>query len=164
MHLNRRDFLKHLGSAVSLFVGGTQLGGCLGESGSQPEAVAQPEAQASPDKTGTAPSPLAGQAAANDPNKEGATQIPANAGPVWQPSPTIDFVEGVPATVSIRAFVTDPDSDPFVINLNSGTLPPGITWNPNTATLAYDGRPLGARADAPVQVSGVTFVADDQRN
>jgi hypothetical protein len=164
MHLSRRDFLKHLGRALPLFVGGTQLAGCLGESGSQPDAMAQPETRAIPATTGAASSPAAGQVAASASAPDGTTKSSANASPVWQPTPTIDFVEGVPATVSIRAFVTDANSDPLVISLNSGALPPGITWNPNTATLAYDGRPLGAREDAPVQVSGVTFVADDQRN
>lgn len=86
----------------------------------------------------------------------------ANAAPVWQPEPAIDFVEGVPAVVSIRNFVNDPDGAALLITLNSGALLPGITWNPNDATLAYDGRPLGAKADVPVVVTGITFAADDR--
>ncbi len=89
--------------------------------------------------------------------------MPANAAPVWQPSPAIEFVEGVPAVVPISSFVNDPDGAALVITLNSGTLLPGITWNPNNATLAYDGRPLGAKPDAPVVLTGVTFAADDRR-
>lgn len=164
MESSRRHFLKQLASVVSVLVGGTQLAGCLGESGSQQESLAQPEVQANPAPTNTASAMPVTQAAADGSSKDAPVQTSANASPVWQSSPSIDFVEGVPATVSIRAFVTDPDSDPLVISLNSGALPPGMTWNPNTATLAYDGRPLGARENAPVQVSGLTFVADDQRN
>jgi hypothetical protein len=41
---------------------------------------------------------------------------------------------------------------------------PGITWNPTTAVIEYDGRPLGAKPGAPVVVTGITFSADDRRN
>jgi hypothetical protein len=88
---------------------------------------------------------------------------PLDGSPVWQPSPTIEFVEGVPAVVSVRQFVQAPDSDPLVIALQSGTLIPGLTWNPTAYTIAYDGRPLGAKPDAPVIVTGLTFTADDGR-
>jgi hypothetical protein len=80
---------------------------------------------------------------------------------VWQASPTIEFVEGIPATVSVSQFVQDPDQDPLVIQLRTGALIPGITWNPSNATIAYDGRPLGAKPQDPVVLSGITFSADD---
>ena len=58
-------------------------------------------------------------------------------------------------------FVRDPDSDPLVITLNSGELLPGFTWNPLNYTLAYDGRPMGAKPDASIFT--VIFGADDGR-
>jgi hypothetical protein len=69
-------------------------------------------------------------------------------------------VEGVPAVVSIRNFVRDPDSDPLVITLKSGALLAGLTWNPKNYTIAYDGLPMGAEPDAPI-VTTFIFSADD---
>jgi hypothetical protein len=63
----------------------------------------------------------------------------------------------------VRQFVQDPNNDPLVITLKLGTLIPGLTWNPNNSTIAYDGRPLGAKAEAPVVVSGIVFTADDRK-
>jgi hypothetical protein len=97
------------------------------------------------------------------PTPAGPSAAPLDSAPMWQPAPTIEFVEGVPAVVSVRAFVRDPDSDPLVITLKSGALIPGITWNPTDYTIAYDGRPLGATDSAPVVVSGISFEADDRR-
>ena len=64
---------------------------------------------------------------------------PLNTGPVWEPSPTIEFVEGVPATVSVRNFVQDPDRDPVVITMKSGRLcpeSPGIRVTPRSPMTA----------------------------
>ena len=153
MGTSRRSFLKGIGGLASVVVGGMALSGCLGEGDSQqsaaPMATPEPVSQANMTAPVMAPAPSA-QA--------------ANTGPVWQPSPTIAFVEGVPAVVSVRQFVDDANQDPLVITLKSGALPPGITWNPNNATIAYDGRPLGAKPDAPTVVTGIVFAADDGRN
>jgi hypothetical protein len=89
------------------------------------------------------------------------SQQTTDSAPVWERSPTIEFMEGVPATISLREFVRDPDQDTLVIRKESGTLLPGITWDPSRAVLAYDGRPLGAKPGAPVVVTGLTFSADD---
>jgi len=154
---SRRYFLKQLAGVASVLVGGTQLVGCLGDSDPPPSAAIDPATQSS-SPTATAPT------TASMPAPSATSQAAVNSGPVWQPSPTIEFVEGVPATVSVRDFVQDPDQEPLVIALKSGALLPGITWNPNNAMIAYDGRPLGAKDDAPVVVTGITFSADDGRN
>lgn len=150
----RRRFLKQLAGVVSVLVAGPQLAGCLGESDSQQSATSEPAMQSS-SPTATAPTP--------QPTPPAPSQASSSSAPVWQPSPTIEFVEGVPAVVSMRDFVRDPDNDPLVITLKSGALLPGITWNPSNATIAYDGRPLGAKPDAPIVVTGITFIADDQK-
>ena len=86
-----------------------------------------------------------------------------NRAPIWLPGTTIEFVEGVPAVVSMLGFVRDPDSDPLVITLQSGSLWPGFTWHPTNYTIAYDGRPMGAKVDAPIVAPAVIFSADDGR-
>ena len=163
MQTSRRLFLRQIAGVMSVTLGGTQLAGCLGggdsgESTSQPAGVSQVAAPASSSAaaaSGASPAPSAPSAP---------TQQPLNSGPVWQPAPTIEFVEGIPSVDSVRQFVQDPDQDPLVIQLQSGSLLPGITWNPNNATIGYDGRPLGAQPNQPVMVSGVTFTADDGKN
>ena len=160
MLASRRLFLRQFVSLPSLLIGGTHLAGCLGESNSTPSTTQQPMTPgAGPQADASASTPSMTQSAPGTPSSQ-----PLNSGPVWQPSPTIEFVEGVPSVVSVKQFVRDPDQDPLVIQLKSGTLLPGITWNPNTATIAYDGRPLGAKPDQPVVVSGITFSADDGKN
>lgn len=163
MQNSRRSFLQQLAGVVAVLLGGTPLAGCLGGSDSQQPPPSEPAVQsgaAAPDSPvqPVAQSMQAGASAA------GPNQMSANAAPVWQPAPAIEFVEGVPAVVPIRSFVNDPDGAALVITLNSGALLPGITWNPSDATLAYDGRPLGAKPDAPVVLTGITFAADDRRN
>jgi hypothetical protein len=158
MRTSRRYFLKQLAGAVSVLLGGTQLLGCLGED-SQQLPTAAPATQSSAAMPATpAPEPTPAEPTQAAPSP---TATPANSGPVWQPAPTIEFVEGAPAMVSVRQFVQDPNNDPLVIALKSGALIPGITWNPTNSTIAYDGRPLGAKNETPVVVSGVTFSADD---
>ena len=151
---SRRSFLKQLGGVVSALVGGTGLSGCLGEDDAQSSSATTRTQSAAQ----SAPIPLT-----SPPPPDAPPAVPADNSPVWQPSPSIEFVEGVPGTVSVRDFVSDPDSDPLVITLNSGTLLPGLTWNPTNYTIAYDGRPLGAKDDAPIVVTGLTFTADDGR-
>lgn len=155
MHDSRRSFLKHLLSVVAMALGGAQLTGCLGGGGgsdSSPAAGAGTPASSTTAAMADSPAPSAPS-----------PSVAANSAPVWQPAPTIEFVEGVPTAVDVRQFVQDPDKDPLIITLKSGALLPGITWNPNTATIAYDGRPLGAKPDAPIVVTGITFSADDQK-
>ncbi len=60
-------------------------------------------------------------------------------------------------------FVRDPDGEPLVITLVSGTLLPGILWDPSRASISFDGRPLGAKPGAPVVSTGPTFAADDRQ-
>lgn len=151
MQASRRSFLAKLGGAVSVVIGGTQLTGCLTDNDSEPSATSasttQSAAASSTSVTSSAPAMP--------------TQASANAGPVWESSPTIEFVEGVPSMVSVRQFVRDADQDALTIKQESGALLPGITWDPSRAILAYDGRPLGAKPDMPVVVTGLTFSADD---
>jgi hypothetical protein len=152
MQTSRRYFMRQLAGAASVLFGGTQLSGCLWESGdSQPAASSEQPTQSS------AASP-SGQ---TPPPPSMPTQQSLNSGPLWQPSPTIEFVEGVPSIVSVRQFVSDADRDALTIKQESGTLLPGITWDPSRAVLAYDGRPLGAKPGAPVVLTGLTFSADD---
>lgn len=162
MQSSRRVFLRHIAGLLSVVIGGAPLVGCLGETWSGVSTSQQPvppEATSSGFSSDTAAS--SGQPAPSAPSAP--NQQPLNASPVWQPSPTIEFVEGVPSVVSVRQFVQDPNQDPLVIQLKSGSLIPGITWNPSDATIAYDGRPLGAKPDQAVVVSGLTFSADDNK-
>jgi hypothetical protein len=155
---SRRSFLKHLASVMSVLMVGTGLSGCLGEDDGS---------QASPATTRTAQSSSPPRPISADPTilapPAGPPAAPPNSAPVWRAETTIEFVEGVPAVVSVRAFVQDPDADPLVITLKSGALLPGLTWNPTDYTIGYDGRPLGAKDDAPIVVTGLTFSADDGR-
>ena len=136
MQRSRRSFLKQAAGIASMLLGGT---GCAAGAVGIATLVGVVMPAAPP-------------------------STPLNSGPVWQPSPTIEFVEGVPTTIPVRHFVVNPDNDSLVIALKSGVLSPGITWNPRNSTIAYDGRPLGAKADAPVVVSGISFTADDGKN
>lgn len=156
---SRRAFLK-----LILLVGGAQLSGCLGGSGSNQPASPQPVTRGTVGE-GTPPTTMAAAPAAAQATPVPAAPVPQvqNTGPVWDAAPTIQLVEGVPAVISVRQFVRDPELDPLVIQLRSGTLLPGIVWNPTDGTIVYDGRPLGARPEQPVVVSGVTFSADDGR-
>lgn len=153
MRVARRSFLKRLASAAAVLLGGSQLLGCL----------ADDSQQATTQNPTTQPASPPPSAATTQPTPATASQATLNSAPVWQSSPSIEFVEGVASAISVRQFVRDPDRDTFVITLKSGTLLPGITWNPNTAVLAYDGRPLGAKPGAPVVLTGITFAADDRK-
>lgn len=159
MTWSRRAFMK-----LVLLLSGAHLGGCLGGSDSDAAATPQPSSsgnvgQASqPATLTTPPAPAEAAGVPAEPIRPG-----ENTGPVWDPAPTVQFVEGVPAVISVRQFVRDPELDPLVIQLRSGTLLPGIMWNAADGSIHYDGRPLGARPDQPVVISGVTFSADDGR-
>jgi hypothetical protein len=157
MEPSRRFFLKRLMGAMAMTLAGTQLVGCLGN-GSDSSQASGGEVQSS-----ASSAPADAPVTPASPAPSAPSQMAANSAPVWQPAPTIEFVEGVPTVIDVRQFVLDPDKDPLIITLKSGTLLPGITWNPNTYAIAYDGRPLGAKPDAPVVLTGITFSADDQQ-
>ncbi len=150
MRSSRRYFLKQLAGVVPVLVGAPQLAGCLKDD--------EPQAAAAPASSTTSSAQPVQQPPSQPPPTTG------NSSPVWEPSPTIEFVEGVPAVIPISQFVQDADDDALVITMKSGALPPGITFNPSNATLAYDGRPLGAKPDVPVVTGGIVFVADDKKN
>ena len=59
--------------------------------------------------------------------------------PIWNEIPTIAFTEGVAATFSIAAYVSDADSDALTILKNELALPPGVTYDPETKSFVYDG-------------------------
>lgn len=157
MTWSRRAFLK-----LMLVLGGAQLSGCLGNSSSEEPGTPPPSPQSTVSQE-TQPAVATAAPAQPAPAPVAPVQQGQNNGPVWDPAPTIQFVEGVPAVVPVQQFVRDPDSDALVIQLRSGALIPGITWNAVDGTIVYDGRALGARAEQPVLVSGVTFSADDRR-
>jgi hypothetical protein len=171
MRASRRSFLKQLTAGVSALFGATQLSGCLGEKGdaqvvtSAPAGQLSTAAQSSADAQLGRPAQTADASQASPPaTPDAPTQSPLNQGPIWQPDTTIEFVEGMPAAISVRQFVRDPDQDPLIISLKAGALIPGLTWDPVNATITYDGRPLGANDDTPIVVSGVVFSADDRKN
>lgn len=81
----------------------------------------------------------------------------ANLPPAWQTVRTITFVEGIASSVSIAAYVTDPNGDPLTINWISGALPAGVTYDAPNKRFVYDG--IGA-----VSIGGGNVLrADDGR-
>jgi len=81
----------------------------------------------------------------------------ANLPPVWQGVPTITFTQGIASTISIAAYVTDPNGDALVITLNSAGLPPGVSYDAGNKQFVYDG--MGAVG----ATSGNVLTADDGR-
>lgn len=81
----------------------------------------------------------------------------ANLPPVWQLVPTITFTHGIPATISIAAYVTDPNGDPLTITRNLAPLPPGVTYDAGSKSFIYDG--VGSVGTG----SGSVLTADDGR-
>ena len=156
MRIARRSFLRVLAGVASVVFGGSQLAGCLGYDSSGKQSSSR-RARALPTRRRRSP-PRARRQITRRPEAR-----PSSA-PVWDTSTTIDFVEGVPAVISVREFVRDPAQDPVVITLKSGKLIPGITWNPNNASLSYDGRPLGAKPGAPMILTDFSFTADDLKH
>lgn len=62
-----------------------------------------------------------------------------NQPPVWDTIPTITFTQGIAASFSIAAYVTDADNDALMIAKNSVTLPAGVTYDTATKSFVYDG-------------------------
>lgn len=80
-----------------------------------------------------------------------------NGPPVWTTVPPIVFVQGVPSSISIAAFVIDPEGDELTITLNDVALPAGVTFDAGMKALVYDGT-------GPVAMtSGHVLTADDGR-
>jgi Putative Ig domain len=103
--------------------------------------------------SGCSPSPVTTTATAAS-----APVVPtANLPPVWQTVPTITFTQGVAATISISAYVSDPNGDALTITKNSVALPPGITFDSANKRFVYDG--VGASGLS----SGNILTADDGR-
>jgi hypothetical protein len=80
-----------------------------------------------------------------------------NLAPTWKAVPPITFVQGVASSVSIAAFVSDPNGDALTITKNSVPLPPGVTYDQANKRFVYDG--IGAVGST----SGNVLTADDGR-
>lgn len=81
----------------------------------------------------------------------GITNLP----PVWTTVPTISFVQGVASSISIAAFVSDPNGDALTITKNAVALPAGVSYDQANKRFVYDG--VGAVGSA----SGNVLTADD---
>ncbi|MGC2518194.1 MAG: hypothetical protein WA373_03695 [Burkholderiales bacterium] len=81
----------------------------------------------------------------------------ANLPPVWQGVPTITFTQGIASSVSIAAYVTDPNGDALTITLNSAALPPGVSYDAGNKRFVYDG------FNSVGTTSGNVLTADDGR-
>jgi hypothetical protein len=80
---------------------------------------------------------------------------PGNQAPVWTAIPPIVFVAGVASSFSIAAYVSDPDGDALVLELNDVALPAGVTFDAAGMRFVYDG--VGAIA----MTTGHVLSADD---
>jgi hypothetical protein len=80
----------------------------------------------------------------------------ANFAPVWQGVPTITFTQGIASSISVAAYVSDPNGDALTINMTSaGPLPAGVTYDAGSKSFVYDG------AGAVSITSGNVLTADD---
>lgn len=99
--------------------------------------------------SGDASGPGASQPNSGDASGPGSNQ-PIGAAPVWAPIPDQVWTVGVPVTLDLSQYCTDPDGDPLVFTLDQ-LLPPGLTINGSvisgTPTAAFDTRPFVATAD-----------------
>jgi len=69
--------------------------------------------------------------------------------------PTITFTQGVASSVSIAAYVTDPNGDPLTITKNAAALPAGVTFDAAGKRFVYSG------AGAAASTTGHVLTADD---
>jgi hypothetical protein len=91
--------------------------------------------------------PSGGSLAAGSSNATADTNLPAGANrpPAWEAIPTITFMQGVAASFSIAAYVSDADGDALAILKNSVALPQGVTYDVVTKSFVYDGvGPVGS--------------------
>jgi hypothetical protein len=79
----------------------------------------------------------------------------SNLPPVWQTVATIQFTQGVASSVSIAAYVSDPNGDALTITKNTAALPAGVTYDAAGKRFAYDG--VGALGST----SGHVLTAND---
>ena len=83
------------------------------------------------------------------------TVIIANHAPAWSPIPDLVFAVGIASSISIADYVSDADGDALTVSLSAGNLPTGVTYDPASKRLVYNGSgPLGSSA-------GVVLTADD---
>jgi hypothetical protein len=68
---------------------------------------------------------------------------------------TIQFTQGVASSVSIAAYVSDPNGDALTITKNAVALPAGVTFDAAGKRFVYDG--VGALGST----SGHVLTADD---
>ena len=87
----------------------------------------------------------------------GSAPAVGNLPPVWQAVTTVTFTQGIASSVSIAAYVSDPNGDGLTITRNSAALPPGVTYDAGNKRFVYDG--VGAVGIA----SGNVLTADDGR-
>jgi len=69
--------------------------------------------------------------------------------------PTVQFTQGVAATFSVAAFVSDPDGDALTLTRNAVALPAGVTFDAGNKQFVYDG--IGSLGST----SNVVLTADD---
>jgi hypothetical protein len=77
---------------------------------------------------------------------DGATDDGATDGgvPVWSRIPEQTWIVGVPVTIDLKEYVTDPDGDALTISLDKA-LPEGVTFNGGVIS----GTPTAVTASAP---------------
>jgi hypothetical protein len=81
----------------------------------------------------------------------------ANRAPIWTTVPPLTFIQGIASSISIAAYVTDPDGDALSVMLDDTPLPPGVTYDAAGLRFVYDG--IGAIAST----EGHVLTADDGR-
>lgn len=133
----RREFLR----ALTLSTAALAVGGCSSKVSYTPATSSTPGSN--PGNPGNPPPPP--------------PPPPVNQAPVWQTIPTITFTQGVAATISIAAFVSDPNGDPLTITLqpNDPALPAGVTYDSANKRFVYNG------SGGVATTSGHVLVADD---
>jgi hypothetical protein len=80
----------------------------------------------------------------------GVTLPPPNDPPVWSVVPPIIFTQGVAATFSIAAYVSDAENDDLEITRNDVPLPAGVTYDAATKSFIYDGVGAAAATDGHI--------------
>jgi hypothetical protein len=63
----------------------------------------------------------------------------ANEAPQWISVPTLTFTQGIASSISVAAFVVDPNGDALTITTNEMPLPPGVSYDAAGQRFVYDG-------------------------
>lgn len=58
---------------------------------------------------------------------------------MWSTVPTLSFVQGIAASISVSQYVTDANRAALVLSLNGVVLPAGVSYNKTTQSFDYDG-------------------------